>query len=101
MNDTNKDFQEVEIVKETLHQTLIDIQAKREEFREMFTLLHDGSDWIKLSQPRKIQDILYEQASQFEQTKISFSSRKQLQLLRAGEHEFDDDFNLDEDDEAQ
>lgn len=25
MNDTNKDFQEVEIVKETLHQTLIDI----------------------------------------------------------------------------
>ena len=24
-NDTNKDYQEVEIVKETLHQTLIDI----------------------------------------------------------------------------
>jgi len=29
----------------------------------MFTLLHEGSEWIKLSQPRKIQDILYEQAS--------------------------------------
>jgi hypothetical protein len=37
-------------------------------------MLQDSQDstWISQSQPRNIQDILYEQASKFEQNKLSY-----------------------------
>ena len=78
---SHKMFSEIEFANEQLKKTLGQMKDKREQFQMHFEYLMNSENWFKQCQPAKIQDILYEEASQFEQNKVSYrSSRNQIKV---------------------
>jgi hypothetical protein len=67
---------EIEFVTDHLRKTLGQMKNKREQFQMHFEYLMHSDNWFKQCQPAKIQDILYEEASKFEQNKILYRTTK-------------------------